>query len=533
MSEYDDTAREYALRAEAAAETATLKAGVATNAADYAASVATAAVSQNIEAMKTAAQTAASSAAASATAASNSAVASSNSASQSASATAQAEAVYASVLATVATYYVGPAYGYGVTVSGTVLSFTWSDPADNDVVRWAKTRLVMKQGGFPANERDGTTLVDSTVRNRYKVHPFTWDAGSTSDYYFALFTQTTGGVWNTGDDCPRFTTDAMTWATIAMMTRAGTLMQYPGMSIGSVVPIRVNSLYPALRYKLAHVDYSGTFTRVEDFIFDSTRSHNSIWMPNYLPCLGENTSASMLQFDAPELSYGATWDSVFIPGKTYYRASGEGYVAMTAGTDYADGSSVASWQTSHGATVFTKNHADRVYNGYDSWKESPVRQWMNKSGDDWFVKQNEYDVKPSSADYGAGWLTGFDAGFLSIVMPVRNKTARNTTGTNIGGGGGGYDITLDTFWLPSMKEFNNADVNGIAEGSQLAYFRDVATTSAQRIQYDEGGNAKSTWLRSPNPSDTYNVSNITTGGVSSSLNLAKSAYAVLPLVCVA
>ena len=443
----------------------------------------------------------------------------------------QTEAIYESVKATVATYYVGPAYNYGVTVDGTMLSFTWTDPADNNVVKWARTRLVMKTEGFPANENDGTVLTDVTERNQHKTVPFTWDAGVISGYYFALFTQTTGGVWNTGDDCPRFTTDELTWATIAMMSRAGTLMQYHGMEIGSVVDIKGNDLYPKLRYRLADIDYSGSFAKVSDFMYDNTRTHNSIWIPYFVPSLGEgNSTATMMWFDAPESSYGATWDDVFITGKAYYTFSGESYTQLTAGTDYQDGDSVADWQTLHGYTVYTKNHADRARFGSNSWKESNMRQWLNSTGNDWFRKQNEYDVRSESTGYSSGWMTGFVTGFLDLVMPVYNKTARNYLSAIGGGGGGGYDITLDKFWLLSVKEVFGNNSNDIAEGKQFSYFRDVATTNTQRIQYDEGGTARNVWLRSPNASSATLEHYITTGGADSNYR-ADGVNAFQPAMC--
>lgn len=443
----------------------------------------------------------------------------------------QTEAIYESVKATVATYYVGPAYNYGVTVDGTMLSFTWTDPADNNVVKWARTRLVMKTGGFPANESDGTSLTDVTERNQHKTVPFTWDAGVISGYYFALFTQTTGGVWNTGDDCPRFTTDELTWATIVMMSRAGTLLQYPGMEIGSVVDKKVNDLYPKQRYRLADIDYAGSFTKVSDFMYDNTRNHNSIWIPYFLPSLGEgNSTVSIMQFDVPESSYGATWDDAFITGKAYYTVSGESYTQLTAGTDYQDGESVADWQTLHGDTVYTKNHADRARYGNNIWKESNMRQWLNSSGNDWFQKQNEYDVRSGSTGYSSGWMTGFVPGFLELVMPVYNKTARNTVSAIQGGGGGGYDITLDRFWLLSVKEFNGSNNNNIAEGQQLAYFRDVATTDQQRIQYDDSGVANHVWLRSPRLNFADNEYFIYQNG-RVNYNYTNNMFAFQPVMC--
>lgn len=450
----------------------------------------------------------------------------------------QTEAIYDSVRATVATYYVGPAYNYGVTVDGTMLSFTWTDPADNNVVKWARTRLVMKTGGFPTDESDGTSLIDVTERNQHKTVPFTWDAGVISGYYFALFTQTTGGVWNTGDDCPRFTTDELTWATIAMMSRAGTLLQYPGMEIGSVVDKKVNDLYPKLRYRLADIDYSGSFTKVSDFMYDNTRNHNSIWIPYFMPSLGDrNSTALMLPLDNKENAYGETWDSEFINGKEYYTVNEESkYIKLSSGTDYQDGENVKEWQAlHHGEAVYVKNDDGRVNYGNNIWKESNIRQWLNSSGTDWFRNQNEYEAKSNATDYGAGWMTDFVPGFLDLVMPVYNKTARNTVSAITGGGGGGYDITLDKFWLLSRKEFDGSDNNNIAEGKQFSYFMDVATTDEKRIQYDDGGVARRAFTRSPIHTHTHLKKYITTSGsiVSSFAQTAASnPNALLHAMCI-
>lgn len=449
----------------------------------------------------------------------------------------QTEAIYESVKATVSTYYVGPAYNYGVTVDGTMLSFTWTDPADNNVVKWARTRLVMKQGGFPADENDGTALIDVTERNQHKTVPFTWDAGVISGYYFALFTQTTGGVWNTGDDCPRFTTDELTWATIGMMSRTGTLLQYPNMKIGSVVDKKVKDLYPKLRYMLADIDYSDSFKKVSDFMYDHTRTHNSIWIPYLLPSLGEgNSNASLMQLDAAELAYGETWDKVFVTGKAYYTVSGETYTRLTDGKDYKNGESVSDWETIHGDSVYSMNHPDRARWGYNNWKDSNMRQWLNSSGEYWFQKQNEYDVQSGSTGYSSGWLTDLVPGFLELVMPVYNKTSRNRWPTITGGGGGGYDITLDRFWLLSATEFGGNSVNDIAEGSQLAYFSDVAVSNAQRIQYDDNGVANNVMLRSPfSGAGPANCTFITTDGYvidTTTGTAAANNYAFQPVMCI-
>ena len=417
-------------------------------------------------------------------------------------------------------------------MNGTLLSFTWRDPADNNVVKWKCSRLIYKIGGSPANERDGVVLLDNTVRNAYQITPFTFDMLAVSNYYFAIFTQSTGGVWNTGDEAPRFTTDVLTWQTICMMTRAGTLLQYPGMAIGSVVDIQTNSLFPALHWKLAHVDYKGTYEHIEDYMLDNTRHHNSIWIPNKLPCLGDSQSAMMVQFDAPEKNYAPTWDTVFINGKAYYTVSGDTYTQLTAGTDYENGDSIADWQTSHGDIIYTKNHADRVSSGCGSWRMSNVRQGLNGRGSNLYTPQNEYDVQSSHSFYITGFLSGFSDGYLANIMPVRNKTARNTVSAISGGDGGGSDITLDTFWLPSIKEVFNTNNNSIAEGVQFDYFKNVATTNADRIQYDESMTARNAWTRSASVSNTRTVYNIYTSG-SSNINYAYTTYALPIVQCVA
>lgn len=444
----------------------------------------------------------------------------------------QVSAIRSEILAVVSQHYVGVADNYGLTINGTAISFTWRDPADNDVVHWKRTRLIYKQGGFPANETDGVVLLDNYVRNAHQITPFVFDMLAVSDYYFALFTESMAGVWNVGDDAPRFTTDVLTWGTIAMMSRAGTLLQYPNMHIGSVVDIQTNSLYPALRWKLAHIDYKGAYERIEDFMLDNNRHHNSIWIPNYLPCLGDSQTAVQIQFDAPEKTYAPTWDTVFINGKAYYTVSGETYTQLSAGTDYENGDSIAEWQTTEGQTVYTKNHADRISSGCNSYMMSNICQGLNGRGSSLWTPQNEYDVQSSHSFYTTGWLAGFSEGYLANVMPVRNKTARNTVSAISGGGGGGYDITLDTFWLPSMKEIYNTNINNIAEGYQFDYFKEVATTNADRIQVDEGGTARNVWMRSASVSNTRYVNHITTSGSNANSN-ASYAYAFLPVQCVA
>ena len=79
---------------------------------------------------------------------------------------------------------------------------TWEDPTDTVIdgstfSKWAGTKLVMKESGYPTSPDDGTVLVDNTTRDKYKTTGFE-KSGLTNDkqYYFALFPYSTDGVYN-------------------------------------------------------------------------------------------------------------------------------------------------------------------------------------------------------------------------------------------------------------------------------------------------------------------------------------------------
>lgn len=86
----------------------------------------------------------------------------------------------------------------------------WVDPSDVTidtnvksvtVAKWKGTKLVMKQGSIPADEKDGTLLVDSTVKNQYSSTGFPLSNlvyGTT--YYIKVFPYTESGVITNSND---------------------------------------------------------------------------------------------------------------------------------------------------------------------------------------------------------------------------------------------------------------------------------------------------------------------------------------------
>lgn len=82
------------------------------------------------------------------------------------------------------------------------VTITWQDPTDvvydgAVLSKWAGTKLVMKEDGYPTSPDDGTLLVDSTERDKYKTNGFEKaDLVNDKVYYFALFPYSTDGVYN-------------------------------------------------------------------------------------------------------------------------------------------------------------------------------------------------------------------------------------------------------------------------------------------------------------------------------------------------
>lgn len=89
-----------------------------------------------------------------------------------------------------------------IVTGNTKVTILWSDPADTVIsgetlCTWASTKLVMKTGGYPANENDGTVVVSNAVRDQYKTTGYEV-TGLTNDttYYFQLFPVSDGGAVN-------------------------------------------------------------------------------------------------------------------------------------------------------------------------------------------------------------------------------------------------------------------------------------------------------------------------------------------------
>lgn len=90
----------------------------------------------------------------------------------------------------------GNCSGIAVQIGDGKLKIKWTDPEDvtfagETIAAWAGTKLVRKTGSYPANDKDGTLVVDEKTRNSYKDSYYI-DSGLTNGvkYYYALFPYT-------------------------------------------------------------------------------------------------------------------------------------------------------------------------------------------------------------------------------------------------------------------------------------------------------------------------------------------------------
>lgn len=123
-----------------------------------------------------------------------------------------------------------------------ILQIKWTDPnnvtaADGAVGVWSGTMVRYKLGGYPADENDGTLLVDSKVKNQYSSTGFMHtNVTAGVPIYYAVFPYTvTGAVTNdyanrvvgTPTSIPMgLPIEEWTWAQIKAVAEAGTASTY-------------------------------------------------------------------------------------------------------------------------------------------------------------------------------------------------------------------------------------------------------------------------------------------------------------------
>ena len=120
----------------------------------------------------------------------------------------------------------GNVTGFTATAGYQSVTLKWTDPT---AAFWQSTKIVRKIGGYPTDENDGTTVVNSTVRNQYATTGYT-DSGLTNDtvYYYQAFPIAQDGSVNR-NTANRVSATPARLVIAAVPTQSGTLT-YSGSS---------------------------------------------------------------------------------------------------------------------------------------------------------------------------------------------------------------------------------------------------------------------------------------------------------------
>lgn len=151
--------------------------------------------------------------------------------------------------------------------------------------------------------------------------------------------------------------------------------------------------------------------------------------------------------------------------------------------------------------------------GYNRWSHSAIRQWLNSDKDKgaWWTAQHKGDVAPNELKSRAGFLTGFQQDFLSVIKKVKIRTQLNTiTDKDIGTD----EETVDLMFLPSKEQLYGTTENGIYNDEPFTYYKiatgfDKPKNDACQARIHYGLHAKTSpqniRLRSPYRGSSYSA----------------------------
>ena len=188
------------------------------------------------------------------------------------------------------------------------------------------------------------------------------------------------------------------------------------------------------------------------------------------------------------------------------------------------------------------NCGQRILFGSNNYAQSAARQWLNSSanlGSVWSAT-NKFDRAPSWHTGNDSAYRGFKHGlgddFLAAVQPAKIPCRTNSVFEVDSLDGTEFTVNQvyeleDMFFLLSRPEiYGTWDSASYKDGELLDYYEDLANT--ERIKRDAGGSARTSWLRSPGPSNASFERLVDTDGSLNSTS-AVNAGAVAPACIIA
>jgi len=302
----------------------------------------------------------------------------------------------------------------------------------------------------------------------------------------------------------------------------------------------------------------------------------------YLLSAGGGSTAATFQYDRSEAFYKVT---EAIPANTVCKFTTPAYSSWAAGTynftataeipvgaklcisGYANAAltsrkvnvyanakattTLAQYTISEGAGVATKdlgtwgtdrNHPQRISYGSNNEAQSNIFQWLNAdtgSGymDSVYEEKTDYDMMDTSFTSKKGFLGGFSDEFRSYLgLCVIPNITNNVFEVSPYTADGAKYTHNGYFFLPSRKEiYGSNETNGENDEVQFDYYKDIATSNADKLMYAKGATAATTyWLRTPYAGYAHGVHACDAGrGGALSYDGVSNAYAVAPLAILA
>ena len=97
--------------------------------------------------------------------------------------------------------HLGPVRHFSAIIGSGKITLTWADPDDiydgGKSIKWTSTRIVRKSNSTPKDENDGTVVVESSTKNKYRTSGYT-DSGLTNGttYYYVAFPCSSDGIYS-------------------------------------------------------------------------------------------------------------------------------------------------------------------------------------------------------------------------------------------------------------------------------------------------------------------------------------------------
>lgn len=350
---------------------------------------------------------------------------------------------------------------------------TWEDPTDTVIEgstfsKWAGTKLVMKESGYPTSPDDGTVLVDNTTRDKYKTTGFE-KSGLTNDkqYYFALFPYSTDGVYN--------------YDSGNRLLGEPTELKIVTFADGTDAEIA----------KMIQAHYANKINISDYWAVGDTRSVALSAMS--ATGVGESHRAQTVQFVIGDFNH----DDLTTPINGHTKAA----VTLLQKDCLMDASNASNPVNGSGNTE--NGYMNNTNTNSGGWKNCARRTWCNNV-----------------------FFAALPSTWQSMVKTVNKKS-----GTG-GGSNSGTEVTADKIFLAAEIEvFGSTTYSVAGEGTQYQYYKNATANRYKMPKWTSSSASHIYWERSPGSGGTDAFCNVSRNG-NAYYNYANDAYGFSPCLCI-